>query len=183
MRQWLRAHLTYSNVMATLAVFLVLGGGTALGAFVVSKNSQIAPNTIYGHNAPGKNKNIVASSVTGTDIREATLGKVPNADKLDGIDDSQLEGALAYALGGWAPCTGSPVVVCTVDRAKGVAYVVQVAEGTYCVGVNGISAADPKSVAFVSTEWSRTNVLAQPRTKASWRSQNSACASQEFEVL
>jgi len=30
MREWIRSHLTYANVMATLAVFLVLSGGTAV---------------------------------------------------------------------------------------------------------------------------------------------------------
>jgi hypothetical protein len=30
MRQWIRSHLSYANVMATIAVFLVLGGGTAV---------------------------------------------------------------------------------------------------------------------------------------------------------
>ena len=51
MRQWLRSHLTYANVMSTLAVFLVLGGGTALGAYVVSSNSQIGPGTVSGAHA------------------------------------------------------------------------------------------------------------------------------------
>jgi hypothetical protein len=30
MRQRIRSHLTYANVMATIAVFLVLSGGTAV---------------------------------------------------------------------------------------------------------------------------------------------------------
>ena len=30
MRQWLRSHLTYANVLATIAVFIALGGGTAI---------------------------------------------------------------------------------------------------------------------------------------------------------
>jgi K+-transporting ATPase A subunit len=41
MRQRLRSQLTYANVMATLAVFLVLGGGTAL------------VNMMYGEVSPG----------------------------------------------------------------------------------------------------------------------------------
>jgi hypothetical protein len=66
-------HLTYANVMATLAVFLVLGGGTAIAAYVVSSNSQIAPNTIYGHRAPpDKNKNVVESSLS--QVPSALLG-------------------------------------------------------------------------------------------------------------
>src|SRR5213592_5072887 len=71
MRQWLRSHLTYANVMSTLAVFLVLGGGTALGAYVVSSNSQIGPGTVSGHKPPsGKHANIIAGSINGTDIAD-----------------------------------------------------------------------------------------------------------------
>ena len=69
MRQWIRSHLTYANVMATGAVFLVLGGGTALGAIVISSNSQVAPGTISGHKPPsGKHSNIIAGSVNATDL-------------------------------------------------------------------------------------------------------------------
>jgi hypothetical protein len=74
MRQRLHSHLTYANVMVTVLAFIVLGGGTALAAFVVSSNSQIAPHTIYGHKAPaGKNKNIVAGSVNGQDVAANSL--------------------------------------------------------------------------------------------------------------
>jgi hypothetical protein len=80
MRQWIRSHLTYANVMVTILAFIVLGGGTAAAAFVVSSNSQIGPDTIYGHNAPsGANKNVVTNSLTGADVKESSLGQVPNA--------------------------------------------------------------------------------------------------------
>ena len=46
MRQWIRSHLTYANVMVTILAFVVLGGGTAMAAIVVSSNSQIAPGTV-----------------------------------------------------------------------------------------------------------------------------------------
>jgi uncharacterized membrane protein len=49
MHKWIRSHLTYANVMSTLAVFLVIGGGTALASYVVSSNSQVGPDTISGH--------------------------------------------------------------------------------------------------------------------------------------
>jgi hypothetical protein len=70
----------HATVVAYLALFIALGGGTALAAVVVSSNSQIGPNTIYGHNAPaGANKNINLDSVTGADVNEATLARVPSA--------------------------------------------------------------------------------------------------------
>lgn len=65
----LRSRLTYANVVATLALFLVLGGGTALASYVVSSNSQIGPGTVSGHKPPtGKHSNIIAGSVNGTDL-------------------------------------------------------------------------------------------------------------------
>jgi hypothetical protein len=69
MRHQLRSRLTYANVMSTLAVFLVLGGGTALAAYVVSSNSQIGPNTVSGHKPPsGDHSNIIGGSVNSTDL-------------------------------------------------------------------------------------------------------------------
>jgi hypothetical protein len=57
--------------MSTLAVFLVLGGGTALAAYVVSSNSQIGPGTVSGHKPPpGKHSNIIAGSINGQDIAD-----------------------------------------------------------------------------------------------------------------
>lgn len=74
-----RSRLTYANVMVTILAFLVLGGGTALGAFVVSSNSQVASGTISGHKPPsGKHSNIIAGSVNGTDLATGavTSGKI-----------------------------------------------------------------------------------------------------------
>src|SRR3954466_5209638 len=67
----IRFHLTYANVISTLALFLVLGGGTALAAYVVSSNSQIGPGTVSGHTPPsGDHANIIAGSINGTDIAD-----------------------------------------------------------------------------------------------------------------
>ena len=95
MRQWIRSHLTYANVMSTLAVFLVIAGGTAAAVtYVVSSNSQVGPGTISGHRPPsGKHTNIIAGSISGrdvatdslggADINEAKLFKVPRAARAD----------------------------------------------------------------------------------------------------
>jgi hypothetical protein len=67
----IRKHLTYANVISTLTLFLVLGGGTALAAYVVSSNGQVAPGTISGHKPPsGKHANIIAGSINGQDIAD-----------------------------------------------------------------------------------------------------------------
>jgi hypothetical protein len=81
MLERIRTRLTYANVISTLSLFLVLGGGTALAAYVVSSNSQIGPGTISGHNPPtGAHANIIGGSVNGSDLAAAaiTTGKLAN---------------------------------------------------------------------------------------------------------
>src|SRR3954463_5428498 len=86
----IRKHLTYANVMATLAVFLVLGGGTALASYVISSNSQVRPNTISGHHPPTRDhahiitgsvngQDVTDNSLRGADVNESKLGQVPSA--------------------------------------------------------------------------------------------------------
>jgi hypothetical protein len=65
--------LSYANVVATLALFVALGGSAA-AAVIVSSNSEIAPNTIYGANLPaGKNDNIVGGSVGSSDLASSSV--------------------------------------------------------------------------------------------------------------
>lgn len=96
----IRAHLTYANVMSTLAVFLVLAGGMAFAASELGKNSvgtrELKPKAVKtGILAPeaaktGKiaKKAIVTNrlrnnAVTGAKVNEATLGQVPSAAQAD----------------------------------------------------------------------------------------------------
>jgi hypothetical protein len=71
--------LNYANVMATVAVFLALGGS----AFAI----KLARNSVGS-------KQVKNNSLKGKDIRESSLGQVPkaasatNAGKLDGLDSS-----------------------------------------------------------------------------------------------
>jgi hypothetical protein len=71
--------LTYANVVATLALFLVVAGGTALASYVVSSNKEVGPGTISGHKPPaGDHSNIIAGSVTAADLASGavTNGKI-----------------------------------------------------------------------------------------------------------
>ena len=87
----IRKRLTYANVMSSIAVFLMLGGATAIAAKKIGKN-QIKANAI----TTGKikknavttaklKKNAVTTAkirneaVTGDKINEGTLGTVPSA--------------------------------------------------------------------------------------------------------
>jgi hypothetical protein len=81
-----RKRLTYANVMSSIAVFLVLGGATAVAANQLAKNSvgskQLKKNAVT---AAKLKKNAVTGAkikpgaVTGVKIDEGTLGTVPNA--------------------------------------------------------------------------------------------------------
>ena len=71
----LRGRLTYANVVATLALFLALGGG----AYAVSKigSKQIERNAV-------KSRHLAPNAAKGRDVAEGTLGTVPNAARLGG---------------------------------------------------------------------------------------------------
>src|SRR3954470_555818 len=64
----IRRRLTYANVVATLALFVAMGG-TAAAAVMITNNNQVAPNTISGHQPPsGKHANLISGSVNATDL-------------------------------------------------------------------------------------------------------------------
>jgi hypothetical protein len=102
----IRSRLTYANVMSTIAVFLLLGGGAAFAASKLAKNSvgtkQIKNNAVT--EAKIKNESVVAAkvkadSLTGAQINASTLGNVPSAthantageaSTLQGIGASQI---------------------------------------------------------------------------------------------
>lgn len=72
----LRGKLTYANVVATLALFIALGGAS-YAALKLPRNSvgarQLKKNAVTG-------AKVKDDSLTGSDINEATLGIVPRAD-------------------------------------------------------------------------------------------------------
>ena len=92
----IRKRLTYANVMSSIAVFFVLGGGAAIAANQLGKNAvgpkQLKKNAVT---TPKLKKNAVSTAklkknavatakirnnaVTGAKINEATLGAVPSA--------------------------------------------------------------------------------------------------------
>lgn len=82
----IRRHLTYANVMSSIAVFLVIGGATAFAA--LGKNTvgtkQLKANAVT--TAKIKKETITAKKVkkgtlTGTQINLAKLGTVPLASR------------------------------------------------------------------------------------------------------
>jgi hypothetical protein len=82
----LRERLTYANVVSTLCLFLLLGGGAAYAAGQLGKNTvgskQLKKNSVV--TAKLKNQSVTAAKVkngtlTGTQIKVSTLGTVPSA--------------------------------------------------------------------------------------------------------
>ena|ERR1700761_5660859 len=71
--------LTYANVIATVALFLALGGGAAaathLGRATVG-TAQLKPAAVTG-------AKVKDGSLTGADVATSTLGKVPTAGRAD----------------------------------------------------------------------------------------------------
>jgi hypothetical protein len=83
----LRQRLTYSNVVATLALFLVLTGATAFAASQLGKNSvgskQLKKNAVTAAKIKKlaiTTAKIKGDAVTGAKVNESTLGTVPSAN-------------------------------------------------------------------------------------------------------
>jgi hypothetical protein len=93
----IRKHLTYANVVASLALFLVIGGGAAYAAGHVGRNSvgarQLRADAVTG-------EKVKDGSLTGADVNAATLGEVPLAKSAAGAPPT---GAAGGALSGNYP--------------------------------------------------------------------------------
>jgi hypothetical protein len=79
-----RRKLSYANVMATLAVFIALGGSSY--AALQLTGGDIRDRTLSG-------RDVRSNSLGGRAIKESRLGVVPrakNADRLDGISATRL---------------------------------------------------------------------------------------------
>ena len=95
-----RRHFSYANVMSTLAVFMVVAGGTAVAATINSsrdiapqsvKNSDIKRQTIKSNRLKDgravKEVDIVPESLTGVSIADGGVGSGEIADGDVGNDD------------------------------------------------------------------------------------------------
>ena len=79
--------LTYANVTATLALLISLSGGAAATHLVVN-SSDIQNNQVKSVDV--RDDALSGGGLTGQDILESTLGRVPDAGKLDGRDASEF---------------------------------------------------------------------------------------------
>jgi hypothetical protein len=82
---WIRSRLTYSNVVATVALFIALGGSS----FAITRisGSQLKNNSVSG-------KKLKRNTLGGTRIKESRLGRVPRArlaERLGGLSARKLQ--------------------------------------------------------------------------------------------
>ena len=90
----LRQRLTYANVMATVAVFIALGGSSYAALQIGS--GDIANNSVRGvdvRNRTLSDRDVKRNGLTGRSIRESRLGRVPRArvaDQLGGLTAAEL---------------------------------------------------------------------------------------------
>jgi hypothetical protein len=74
MRHWLRSHLTYANVISTLCLFLLLGGGTAValtGSNTVFSD-DIVDNQVYS--ADVRNDTLSGGGLGAADLKPSSVG-------------------------------------------------------------------------------------------------------------
>jgi hypothetical protein len=100
----IRKHITFANVMSSIAVFLVLGGGAAYAAKKIGSN-EIKGNSITtgkikkeAVSASKIKKNAVTTAkiangaVTGAKLNLGTVGTVPNATHANSADNANTVG-------------------------------------------------------------------------------------------
>lgn len=90
----LRQRFTYANVMATIAVFIALGGSSYAALQIDS--GDIANNSVRGvdvRNRTLSDRDVKRNGLTGRSVRESRLGRVPRAreaDRLGGLTAADL---------------------------------------------------------------------------------------------
>jgi hypothetical protein len=167
-RQRIRPHLSYANVMATIAVFLALGGVGAYAANTVGSSDVIddsllsvdikgkagnattaAENgTLTGADISGQTENaavgqpFVDGSLTGADVKNNSLtgGDIQNGSIKSAKLASSALGARAYGL---------IQTNVTVSRSKNITGVTNPSTGTFCLTLGG--GIDPSTAAAVVT--------------------------------
>jgi hypothetical protein len=123
----LRPRLTYANVTATLALFLALGGGayaaTALPARSVGSRElkkDAVTRVKIKRNAVDGSK-LLDGSITGTDIKESTLGPVPAAANATHAAAAAVLDRIVYkSAGGTVGPTSPGATVLTTAAATAV---------------------------------------------------------------
>lgn len=152
-----RKHLTYANVLATVAAFLALGGGgLAVASHLTVRGSDIVRDAVRSKHikaASVKGRQIAPNAVTGSKVNESTLGTVPNADRVDGSHASAFLRSNAPGV----PVAGANVSAGGVlqewfNRLGGMPTVTVQGTGQYLLTFPGFQAQVSNSIALVSLQ-------------------------------
>ena len=91
-----RRHLTYANVMSTLAVFLVVAGGSAIAARVSVDSADVKNESLVSKDLKnGKavdSSDVIDDALTGEDVDESSLGVVPSAASAESVGANSVGG-------------------------------------------------------------------------------------------
>ena len=157
----IRSRLTYANVMSTIAVFLLIGGGAAFAASKLAKNSvgtkqiknhavtaaKIKKGTITG-------TQVKSDSLTGTQINASTLGTVPSASQATTATTANNAANATTVNGHTAECkSGTQLFAGSCWDSKPRPAATQPAAAAACTGLDGTlpSAADLAAFSKVAT--------------------------------
>jgi hypothetical protein len=136
MLEAMRGRLTFANVVAVTALFVALGG-------TVYAAGKINGTTIKRNSIPGNRLKI--GGVTGTQIKESTLGLVPSATHADNAihaDSATHADNATHAANATDAANAQPIAFAhvnangTLDAAssKNVGTVIRGSQGVYCFG-------------------------------------------------
>jgi hypothetical protein len=124
MRETLRRHLSYANVMATVAVFIALGSSSYAALKITGADVR---------NGSLSNRDLKRNTLDGTRIKESRLSEVPrarNADRLNGLSAARLlikcpattvpvsDVCVETGVRAPLPYTGAAIACEGVDRSK-----------------------------------------------------------------
>lgn len=150
----IRARLTYANLMSTLAVFLVLGGGAAVAAKQQQKIKRIGTNQVKaGAITTGKLRNKAVSAVK---LRDGAVGAAKLAD--GSVSTAKIvPGAIAGDRIAPGAVTGDKVVASTLAEVPAAASAQPAAFAR--VNANGVvDAANSKAITSLNVTHPATGV-------------------------
>ena len=132
-----RARPSPAMVVALISLFVALSGvawaANTIGSGDVIDNSLVSADLKNG--AAVQSLDVVNDSLTGADVKEATLGKVPNADKLDGLDSSAFAANL-WAVAGFGMPTPTNPTGFDLMRGHGATTAGRISSGVFFVRFN-----------------------------------------------
>jgi hypothetical protein len=162
----LRSKLTYSNVISTFCLFLLVGGGTAVAAGSFAKES-LPPKAIKKESiGPGKLTPAAKAALVGPAGPKGATGSAGPAGPQGPAGSARAYGSTINGDGGLDPA-----------RSKN-ATVRKAATGTYCITPG--AGIDPASATLLVTTDYQGPVGAKAITM--FRSKSAVCTANELEV-